>query len=68
MSEEALKLIGKGISLQSFFFEFEHNASILLDRLVHSKKVTVQRSKKHRMTVILPTGEYLDETEDNDPY
>ena len=58
--EEALQKIKHGISMNAFFYEFEHEASILLDKLVHLKKVRIERSKKYQMHVIMPVGRYVE--------
>lgn len=40
--------------MNSFFFEHEYEASILLDRLIHQKRVKVVFVKKHLINVIMP--------------
>ena len=63
-NDEALQKIKHGISMNAFFYEFEHEASILLDRLVHQKKVRIERSKKYQMHVIMPINRYIEPEED----
>ncbi len=51
---QALDVIGSGISMNAFFYEFEYEASMLLDKLQHQKLVKCVFVRKHLMTVIMP--------------
>lgn len=52
--QEAYDKIGDGISLNAFTFEFEHESTMLLDKLLYLKKIQIVRSKKHQVTVVMP--------------
>lgn len=52
--DEALEKIGEGISMNAFCYAFGQESSVLLDRLLRANKVIIARSKKHKITVIMP--------------
>lgn len=53
--DEALEQLGKGMTLNAFSYLFEHEAGVLLSRLQIRRKVIVEFSKKHKLTVVLLT-------------
>ena len=65
-NEQALERIGKGITLNSFTYEFEYESSTLLSRLLKADLVTLEFSKKHKINVVIPTKEYQNWAEEDD--
>ena len=53
----AIEFIGAGTTMNDFFAQFEHQASILLSHLITTNRVTTTYVRPFQITVIMPVKE-----------